>query len=601
MPADPAWIHQVAQVGNWRPLPTAPTVNDMRLTGLATSPARSCQRLRAGADLSPGGVVVAVLVVALFAFDVARAAPDARPTPATAAATTLEVVEDETLEVTLIVAGDRAPTFQVYPAAVGSDGATWTVELPAAMLTTEPPPTRGPGPLLRGVRVEPAARGTPARVELSFFAEVDFDARTDDRALRVRFTPTGDRNALLAAHRQRQDAVAQLAALQQAEAARLALEQQHAAEARAAAAAAAVEAEREAIAQKKADAERRVALARVAEERRRAEEARLADERRRVREERRAEQERRVAEARAAREQKRAEKLRVAEEARLAHVAQSAEQEQQRKARAAELARQQAEARLLAEQQALAARAADEARRAEASAREEHLRAEEARLLAEQRAAEEASAAAARAMREEQRRAEASRQAALAAARAAERVERERTEALRRSGFVDGVDDPGFGGQAAARYVRWQPPVDDDGFGVDGSVDEGAGDADDGFGGDADEVFDERAGLSVLTKLTVQRTGRGARLGVVVDGGARYDMQRRRDGALLLTLYGTRAANLAVRRILDARALDAPILRVLPSVDEDDRFRVRLLVETRGQGAVHVGQEGRALWLEVEQ
>jgi hypothetical protein len=49
----------------------------MRLTGLQPSPARVCRRLRGGPDLSPAGIAMAAFVVALFAFDAARAATPA--------------------------------------------------------------------------------------------------------------------------------------------------------------------------------------------------------------------------------------------------------------------------------------------------------------------------------------------------------------------------------------------------------------------------------------------------------------------------------------------------------------------------------------------
>ena len=43
----------------------------------------------------------------------------------------------------------------------------------------------------------------------------------------------------------------------------------------------------------------------------------------------------------------------------------------------------------------------------------------------------------------------------------------------------------------------------------------------------------------------------------------------------MLTLFDTRAGNLDVRRILDARALDGEVLRILPHVEEDARHRVQ--------------------------
>jgi hypothetical protein len=120
----------------------------MRLTGLDPSPARACRRLRGGPDLSPAGIAVAAFVVALFAFDAARAAP------APAAIDAIRVGEDDNLDVTLTVQGDRAPTFQVYQASVGSDGAVWVVELPGATLPRAGVVAAGAGVVLRDAHVE---------------------------------------------------------------------------------------------------------------------------------------------------------------------------------------------------------------------------------------------------------------------------------------------------------------------------------------------------------------------------------------------------------------------------------------------------------------
>ena len=150
--------------------------------------------------------------------------------------------------------------------------------------------------------------------------------------------------------------------------------------------------------------------------------------------------------------------------------------------------------------------------------------------------------------------------------------------------------DPGFGGGSAgtrsidlgrpARYERVQMPSDEE------------------FGG-GEEEFDELDGRSVLSRVTVQRTEAGSRVGVRVDGGAKYDVKRRGKGQLVLTLFDTRAETLEVRRVLDARALDTSVMRVLPSVEEDQRFRVELLIELREQAPVKIGQSEGMLWLDV--
>ena len=156
----------------------------------------------------------------------------------------------------------------------------------------------------------------------------------------------------------------------------------------------------------------------------------------------------------------------------------------------------------------------------------------------------------------------------------------------------------GFGGGRAVefsrggtRYQRVELPKeasDDDGYGDDDSND-----------GDDDGDLDESVGRSVLSQVTVQRMAGGARVGIRVDGGARYHVARRGRGKLVLTLVDTRAQNLDVRRVLDARSMGGPVLRVLPTVDEDRRFRIELVIETRGQNPVKIQQDGQFLWLEV--
>jgi hypothetical protein len=130
------------------------------------------------------------------------------------------------------------------------------------------------------------------------------------------------------------------------------------------------------------------------------------------------------------------------------------------------------------------------------------------------------------------------------------------------------------------------------------SEDEGYG-ADDDSDDSDDDGLDESVGRSVLSQVTVQRTAGGARVGIRVDGGARYHVARRGRDKLVLTLVDTRAQNLDVRRVLDARSMGGPVLRVLPTVDEDRRFRIELVIETRGQNPVRIQQDGQFLWLEV--
>jgi hypothetical protein len=126
-----------------------------------------------------------------------------------------------------------------------------------------------------------------------------------------------------------------------------------------------------------------------------------------------------------------------------------------------------------------------------------------------------------------------------------------------------------------------------------------------GYGDDEDSEdeadIDETMGRSVLSQLTVQKTATGSRLGVLVDGGARYHVARRGRDRVVLTLLDTRARNLDVRRFIDARALGGPILGVGPTVEEDHRFRIEIVLDTRGRGPVRVKQEGLVLWVEVSE
>lgn len=152
----------------------------------------------------------------------------------------------------------------------------------------------------------------------------------------------------------------------------------------------------------------------------------------------------------------------------------------------------------------------------------------------------------------------------------------------------------GFGGSALtqnrsvdlsprARYERVDLPRDDDAWGLD------------------EEAIDED-GRSVLSAVTVQRLGaNAARVGVRVDGGARFHVGREGRDRLRLTLLDTRAQDLQVRRTLDARSLGTPVLRVMPSVEEGRRFRVTLIVETRGAVPARIEQDGQMLWLEVHE
>ncbi|MBI1949201.1 MAG: hypothetical protein HYS27_26170 [Deltaproteobacteria bacterium] len=371
-------------------------------------------------------------------------------------------------------------------------------------------------------------------------------------------------------------------------------------------------------AKKKADEERKAALDKKRQEE---EAARLAaiEAKKKADEERKAALEKKRQDEEAARlaaieakkkadEEKKAaiEKKRKEEEAARLAAALARQQADDEKKAAIEKKRKEEEAaRLAAEEtksRAEADRRAAELRRQQ----EAHQRAE-----AEAAAKAEREREAARRAEEEQRRAEAEAAQRAAAAKQAEELakkERARAEDLARRGaeeraplastrssssevstaVADRDGAPagfGFGGRSIeigppTRYQRYQL---------------GEGDE---FGG-GDEELDEAEGRGLLSKVTVQRTADGSRVGVRVDGGARYDLRRRGKSQLVLTLFDTRAENLNVRRVLDARSLETSVVRVLPSVEEDARFRVELLIELRDQAPVRIGQGDGMLWLDV--
>lgn len=117
----------------------------------------------------------------------------------------------------------------------------------------------------------------------------------------------------------------------------------------------------------------------------------------------------------------------------------------------------------------------------------------------------------------------------------------------------------------------------------------------DGFGGASDEP-----GRGVLSYVTIQRkNARASRVGLRVDQGARFAIERAGDRELLLTLFDTRAANLDVRRILDATSLQTSVLRVVPQVQESNPFRVQLKVELREDLPVRLTEDDTMLWIYI--
>jgi hypothetical protein len=312
--------------------------------------------------------------------------------------------------------------------------------------------------------------------------------------------------------------------------------------------------------------------------------------------------------------------------------------EEQKKLAALELQKQAEEAARRRAEDEARLRAQDEARRV--AALEAQRQADEARraaALAEQRRAEDAARIAREQEErrlveaENERRAEMQRRIAqerqleeqkIAMARRAADERRREEERLRadpkqfaevstgeRVARAPGPVEPGFGGTGGsiqgraapaevrtrdryvgpgsidlappARYERFIPPPDEDSGWAD-----------------QDSEIDETFGKSVLTQVLVQRVGDASRVGVRVDGGARYNVERH-GTELTLVLFDARPASFDLRRALDARGLGANVVRVVPSVEEDDRYRVALNIELRRKAPIRLSQEDGVLWLSV--
>lgn len=119
---------------------------------------------------------------------------------------------------------------------------------------------------------------------------------------------------------------------------------------------------------------------------------------------------------------------------------------------------------------------------------------------------------------------------------------------------------------------------------------------DDYFGGDA--YLDEPKGL--LRHITVERAGKHrSKVGVQVEGGAKFFVKKGAGKTVVLTLYDTGAANLNVRRILDASRLQTSVVRVKPHIVEDNARRVELHIELREPAPVQIEQDEKTLWLHI--
>jgi len=552
------------------------------------SPPQHLHQLRKREDV---GAVPVLSVAAFCGLVLFSTFADAKPP-------TVTVQEQADLTVEVQVKAEQAPTFQVFAGSPTAEGdATFVIQLPKAKLKAETLTAPKGAMLMTSGMVQQGRR--ESTVQLGFITDVDYQAEVKGNVLVVQFRPLASASEVKTAFAQRAKAKAKkaeevrLAALaqQQAEEERLrqeAFERQRKEEQRKAAEALLKKQEEErrlAALQKKQAEEARKEAERVAAEKKRQEEARrLAEQKRKEEEARRlAEQKRKEEEARRLAEQKRKE-----EEAR--RLAEQKRKEEEARRLAAQK-RKEEEARRLAEQK----RKEEEARRLAEQKRKE----EEARRLAEQkRKDEEARRLAAQKRKEEEaRRLAEQKRKEEEALRVAQAEERRRQEEARRRqaqgnqrrievASVHRSPQHGFGGQAVdigamSKFVRTQGPrADESGFG----------------GGD---TYDER-GRSALSLITVQRnTKKRSRVGITVEGGARYSIRRRSDDELVLTLFDTRAVNLQVRRILDARRLKTSVLRVLPHVEEDARHRVELVIETRKGAPTSVTEEEDTLWIHI--
>ena len=127
-----------------------------------------------------------------------------------------------------------------------------------------------------------------------------------------------------------------------------------------------------------------------------------------------------------------------------------------------------------------------------------------------------------------------------------------------------------------------------------------AADADEFGGNDEDSEIDESAGRGVLSFVAVQKRSDGVRVGVTVRGGGKYNVVKR-GRYIVLTLFDTRAGGLDVRRTLDVRSLGTSVLRVLPTVEEDTRYRMELSIELSQPAAARVKVEDEILWIYVDE
>ncbi len=121
------------------------------------------------------------------------------------------------------------------------------------------------------------------------------------------------------------------------------------------------------------------------------------------------------------------------------------------------------------------------------------------------------------------------------------------------------------------------------------------------FGGDG-EVRTKEPGRGVLNRLMVVRNkgNTGSKVGLRIDGGARFTITQQSPTSYLVKLFDTRAGNLKVRRILDASDINTTVLRLLPHVEEEQHHRISLRIELRKPTRIQTAQDGTLLWLRFD-
>ncbi|MCP4499983.1 MAG: hypothetical protein GY822_08490 [Deltaproteobacteria bacterium] len=517
------------------------------------------------------------------------------------AKTRVSVDEEKDLTVVLKIEADTAPTFQIFDDGMLDNGdVSFVVQLPKTTLKTEAMTSPKGASLLTGGKIEGGAK--ESTVALHFISLVDYQAKVKGNTLIVRFKSMLGKSEILAlattrrAKRAKERAKGKeeirLAALakkdaSQAKQRQKAFEEKRKEEARLAATAILKKQEEQRLlaVKEKAEAQKIADAKKAAEEQRR---KKAEEEKQRLALAKRAEQERLAAVAKkAAAEKLRLQKAAETEKQRVA-LAKKIEQErlvaEQKEKELAVRRRKEAE---VAEREKQKAALAKEKERREAeekriSLEKERVRKQKAEKEKLRRQQEEmiqrVREKQAKAEQERERQREYQRREAEAARQKIQKKELEVAPVRRSSAFGGDVKDLRA---SPALYIRTEGPRKNES----------------GFGGDDDR---DESGRSALALITVKRDSRGhARVGIRVDGGARYSIQRRGETELVVTLFDTRAENLQVRRILDARRLRTSILRVLPHVEEDSRHRVELVIELRKDVPTSVSEDAQMLWVHV--